>query len=60
MTNIEFKSWINGYFELAENSSINKDQIEIIKNHANLVYDTDQFLDQEIQEFLQTLSNANC
>lgn len=35
----QFAYWLNGFFELSEAKSLNENQVEIIKNHLNLVFD---------------------
>ena len=34
----EFCYWLQGYFELSNESNLNRNQIEIIKNHLDLVF----------------------
>lgn len=34
----DFCYWLQGYFEISGAKEINEDQIEIIKNHLNLVF----------------------
>ena len=34
----DFCYWLQGYFEISGAEELNKEQIEIIKNHLNLVF----------------------
>lgn len=52
MTNNEFRYWINGYLVLSEENSLDNYQIQIIKNHANLVKQIAGFLDKDIVDFI--------
>jgi hypothetical protein len=38
MTSRDFAYWLQGFFEINEPQTINKQQVEIIKNHLNLVF----------------------
>lgn len=38
MTPREFCYWLQGYFELSANGTLNPSQVEIVKNHLNLVF----------------------
>lgn len=38
MTSRDFAYWLQGFFEIYEPQTINKQQVEIIKNHLNLVF----------------------
>lgn len=34
----DFCFWLQGYFEISEATELNEKQVEIIKNHLNLVF----------------------
>jgi hypothetical protein len=53
MTNIEFRVWVNGYIALSEKPTLDRDQLQILNNHANLVYAIEGRLDPDIQIFLE-------
>jgi hypothetical protein len=55
MTNSEFRQWITGYFTLADESFLDKNQIKVIQNHAALVA-TVEPLDTDISTFLNFLA----
>jgi len=38
MKSESFVYWLQGYFEISEAKELNEKQIEIIKNHLNLVF----------------------
>ena len=38
MNSIDFCYWLQGHFEISEATELNEKQIEIIKNHLNLVF----------------------
>ena len=38
MNTIDFCYWLQGYFEISGSEELSKEQIEIIKNHLNLVF----------------------
>ena len=38
MTSRDFAYWLQGFFEIYEPQTINKQQVEIIRNHLNLVF----------------------
>ncbi len=38
MTSRDFCYWLQGFFEVSDQISVNKDQVEIIKKHLNLVF----------------------
>ncbi len=38
MNSIDFCYWLQGHFEISETSELNEKQVEIIKNHLNLVF----------------------
>lgn len=58
MINTEFRCWINGYLELSDDSVLNKQQLMIIKNHANLVIAVAGQLEAPVQEFVAHLEEA--
>lgn len=38
MNSVDFCYWLQGYFEISDSKSITDKQVEIIKNHLNLVF----------------------
>jgi len=38
MTSEQFTYWLQGYFEIANTSELDRKQVEIIKDHLNLVF----------------------
>lgn len=38
MTSRDFAFWMQGFFEISNAESINKEQTQMIKNHLNLVF----------------------
>jgi len=38
MNSIDFCYWLQGHFEISETTELNEKQVEIIKNHLNLVF----------------------
>ena len=38
MNSVEFCYWLQGYFEISQASTVTPDQMNIIKNHLNLVF----------------------
>jgi len=38
MNSVDFCYWLQGYFEISEAKTVNAAQVEIIKNHLNLVF----------------------
>ena len=38
MTSRDFVNWLNGFIELENPETINKQQVEVIKNHLKLVF----------------------
>ena len=48
MTSTNFAFWLNGYFELSQGkiTGLSEKQIQIIKNHLNLVFETVKTPDQ--------------
>jgi hypothetical protein len=38
MKAVEFCYWLQGYFELSPKGSLDKEQVECIRNHLNLVF----------------------
>ena len=38
MTSRDFAFWLQGYLEVANPETINKEQLQVIKNHLNLVF----------------------
>lgn len=38
MRSRDFCYWLQGYFEISQNTGLSKDQVECIKKHLNLVF----------------------
>ncbi len=38
MNSVDFCFWLQGHFEISDSCSITDKQVEIIKNHLNLVF----------------------
>lgn len=38
MNTIDFCYWLQGYFEVSGDAELTKDQVEIVRNHLNLVF----------------------
>lgn len=55
MTNNEFTYWLNGYLSLTDDVFSNKQQLTIIKNHANLVATITGELTPNIKNFIENL-----
>jgi hypothetical protein len=58
MTNEEFKCWISGYLMLTDDLVLDKKQIRIIKNHANLVQAVMGSTEESICNFISYLDTA--
>ncbi len=48
MTSRDFVYWLQGFFEINDPQTINKEQTQIIKNHLNLVFHHD--IDKQYQK----------
>ena len=63
MTSKDFAYWLQGFFEIAEETEITPRQVEIIKNHLKLVfyYDIDKSyeVDQKTSEAMQAIHDGN-
>lgn len=62
MTSRDFAYWLQGYFEISNNESINKEQTDIIKKHLNLVFkhEIDPSMgDEKHQNDLNSIHNGN-
>ncbi len=62
MTSRDFAYWLQGYFEISNNQSINKEQTDIIKKHLNLVFkhEIDPSMgDEKHQNDLNSIHNGN-
>lgn len=55
MTNDEFKCWLDGYLMLTDDVVLDRKQVIIIKNHANLTEAVSLFLTPEIRNFMAFL-----
>ena len=62
MTSKDFAYWLQGFFEIAEETEITPRQVEIIKNHLKLVfyYDIDKSykVDQKTSETMQAIHDG--
>lgn len=62
MTSKDFVYWLQGFFEIAEETEITHRQVEIIKNHLKLVfyYDIDKSyeVDQKTSEAMQAIHDG--
>lgn len=38
MTSRDFVYWLQGFFEIAKTETVSKEQIDIIRNHLNMVF----------------------
>ena len=38
MTSRDFAFWLQGYFEISEEKTLNQRELEIVKKHLNLVF----------------------
>ena len=57
MKTSEFCYWLQGYFELSNTNELSKSQVDIIKNHLNLVFVHD--LDpKQVKDKLQQIHDA--
>ena len=63
MTSKDFTYWLQGFFEIAEETEITPRQVEIIKNHLKLVfyYDIDKSygVDKKTSETTQAIHDGN-
>lgn len=48
MLNGEFRHWLAGYFELSESGELTSATLWIIKNHLNLVFAVERFLEPDL------------
>jgi hypothetical protein len=47
MLNKEFRAWIQGYLELTKTPELTSHRLWVIKNHLNLVYEVEKYLDED-------------
>ncbi len=47
MLNCEFHHWLYGYFKLSDDCLLTSNQLWIIKNHLNLVFAVENYLDED-------------
>lgn len=62
MKSRDFCYWLQGFFEISEGCSLNEKQIEVIKNHLNMVFAHEidpSFGPQEHQDTLNQLHKPN-
>jgi len=62
MTSRDFAFWLQGFFEVSNAETINKEQTQIIKNHLNLVFkhEIDPSMGgKEHQDALNTIHNQS-
>lgn len=38
MTTEQFTYWLQGYFEISNNNTLSEEQVQVIKDHLNLVF----------------------
>jgi hypothetical protein len=43
MNSLEFAYWLQGFFELTNQKTLNETQVQIIKEHLNLVFEKTTF-----------------
>lgn len=55
MTNKEFKYWVDGYLALSNEAMLDKHQLDIIINHAELVKTISKELEPDILTFLEKI-----
>ncbi len=55
MTHCEFRYWLKGFYELADDLKLDLRQLKIIRNHANLAETTERKLDADIPLFLDQI-----
>lgn len=60
MTSRDFCYWLQGYFEIAQPTSLTSDQLEMIKNHLKMVfaYDLDKTVPAEVSEKLDQIHST--
>ncbi len=63
MKSTEFCYWLQGFFEISDSNSLNEKQVEMIKNHLQLVFhyeiDPSYTSDKKEQEVLQAIHDGN-
>ena len=61
MNTIDFCYWLQGYFEISEGKELSEKQVEIIKNHLNLVFkhEIDPLRDSQTTTPNSVLNNAH-
>lgn len=65
MTSEQFVYWLQGYFEISKDKTLDESQIQIIKDHLSLVFNkvTPIYTKEPITGFLPTVkfvSNVSC
>ena len=61
MTSRDFAYWLQGFFEISETKSLSEKQIQVIKNHLNLVFKHEidpSFGDESHQEVLNAIHDG--
>lgn len=63
MTSRDFAFWLQGFFEISDSKEIKEPQVEIIKNHLNLVFyheiDPSYSDKPDVQEAMNKIHNFN-
>lgn len=61
MNSIDFCFWLQGYFEISGNKAVSDDEVEIIKNHLNLVFkhEIDPLRESETPTLVDVLNEAH-
>ena len=62
MTSRDFTFWLQGFFELTESNQLTERQVQLIKQHLNLVFihDIDPSMgDEQHQEKLNAIHNGD-
>jgi len=58
MTSRDFCYWLQGYFEISGVTELNSKQVDVLKNHLNMVFAHEidpSFGDQKVQDKLNSL-----
>jgi hypothetical protein len=61
MTSRDFVYWLQGFFEVSKPLSLSNEQIEVIKNHLNLVFkhEIDPSIDKGSSEKREELTHVH-
>lgn len=61
MTSRDFAYWLQGFFEISEQATLNENQVKMIKKHLNLVFKHEidpSFGDEKKQDELNQIHNS--